>query len=94
MDCSETCLSVSVRQYFLHDPRNTGNPGETFLLDELEIDFERILGSVNRSFEAHTFAILCKENNIKIFDCFSLNALFCSNKIHVYLYNNLSVLYV
>ena len=29
-------------------------------------DFEHKLGSsVNRSIEAHTFAILCKENNIK-----------------------------
>ena len=49
MDCSETCLSASVRQYFLHDPRSTASlhPGETFLLDKLEIDFERILELIN-----------------------------------------------
>ena len=45
MDCSETCLSDSVRKYFL---QTTSYPAsshlkETFLLDKLEIDFDRIL---------------------------------------------------
>ena len=49
MDCSETCLSASVRQYFIHDLSSTTSlqPEETFLLDKLEIDFERILDTIN-----------------------------------------------
>ena len=50
MDCSETCLSDSVRQfYFLHDPGRTTSlhPEESFLLEKLEIDFERVLEIIN-----------------------------------------------
>ena len=49
MDCSETCLSDSVRKYFLLVPSCTTSlhPKETFLLDKLEIDFERILEMIN-----------------------------------------------
>ena len=49
MDCSETCLSDSVRKYFLQVPSSTTslNPKETFLLDKLEIDFGRILEMIN-----------------------------------------------
>ena len=49
MDCSETCLSDSVRQYFLHDPSSPTflHPEETFLLHKLEIDFERVLEMTN-----------------------------------------------
>ena len=49
MDFSETCLSDSVRQFFLHDPSSTTSlqPKETFLLDKLEIDFEHVLEVIN-----------------------------------------------
>ena len=49
MDYSETCLSDSVRKYFLQVPSSTTslNKEETFLLDKLEIDFGRILEIIN-----------------------------------------------
>ena len=51
MDCSETCLSDSVRKYFLLVPSPSCTTSlhqkETFLLDKLEIDFERILEMIN-----------------------------------------------
>ena len=49
MDYSETCLSDSVRKYFLQVPSSTTslNKKETFLLDKLEIDFGRILEIIN-----------------------------------------------
>ena len=49
MDCSETCLSGSVRKYF---PSTSSIPAslyakETLLLNKLEIDFEHILEIIN-----------------------------------------------
>ena len=49
MDSSESCLSDSVRQYFLLAASNTTSPlpEESFLLEKLEIDFERIVEMIN-----------------------------------------------
>ena len=49
MDCSETCLSDSIRKYF---PSTSSIPAslyakETLLLNKLEIDFEHILEIIN-----------------------------------------------
>ena len=49
MDSSESCLSDSVRKYFLQGASNTTSllPKESFLLEKLEIDFERIVEMIN-----------------------------------------------